>query len=59
MRAEAATIAINGRSVLRVLLQPETEAERKFLEEAAEKCDDYELSFADGVKANERRTESL
>ncbi len=59
MKAETAAIRINGRSVLKVLLQPETEAERKFLEEAAENCGDYELSFSDGVKANERRTETF
>ncbi len=46
MKAETAMITINGRSVLKVLLQPETEKEDKFLEEAFDKCEDYKLSFA-------------
>jgi hypothetical protein len=45
MKAQAARITINGILTLKVLLEPETEEERIFLEKSFDTCVDVSLSF--------------
>jgi hypothetical protein len=46
VKATTALITINGHPVLQVLLIPENEQERLFLEDALAKAEDFKLSAA-------------
>jgi hypothetical protein len=45
MKAQTAVIESNGASKLKVVLLPETDGERQFLNDAFDTCEDFDLSF--------------